>query len=199
MSSQGRQQHRRRSERLSGMTLAQAFEKLDLPREASRREVRAAYHRLALQLHPDHNPDDAASLDRFKQLVAAYRLLESKFRAEDERRPRSTFGRCPRCGEHHVLSAGRDGVRCCNHCLTMVFPRRFLPLPSYVVATCRTTIVLLLLAFAGMALRLVTGEGRYALLSLGLGIAALMTLAITSISIVYTIEPRRARRRCERA
>ncbi|MDP2360327.1 MAG: DnaJ domain-containing protein [bacterium] len=42
---------------------------------ASEEEIRRAWRRLAKQLHPDRNPEDPLSEQRFKQVQAAYRLL----------------------------------------------------------------------------------------------------------------------------
>ena len=38
-------------------------------------EIRRAYHRLAAQLHPDHNPDDPEAEARMTELAQAYELL----------------------------------------------------------------------------------------------------------------------------
>ncbi len=48
---------------------------LGVARDASESEIKKAYHRLAKELHPDLNPDDAAVADRFKEVSAANSLL----------------------------------------------------------------------------------------------------------------------------
>jgi len=48
---------------------------LGLARGATDEEIRAAYRRLAKQLHPDLNPGRRGAEDRFKQVSAAYALL----------------------------------------------------------------------------------------------------------------------------
>jgi hypothetical protein len=42
--------------------------------------VRAAYLRLARELHPDLNPDDGDKATRFQEVAAAYELLRRYFR-----------------------------------------------------------------------------------------------------------------------
>jgi molecular chaperone DnaJ len=51
------------------------YETLGLKRGASEDEVRKAYRRLARKHHPDLNPGDKASEDRFKEVQEAYDVL----------------------------------------------------------------------------------------------------------------------------
>jgi hypothetical protein len=55
--------------------IASAAEMLGLRTRATRAEIRAAYRTLAADYHPDRNPRDPASHERFAALGAAYRLL----------------------------------------------------------------------------------------------------------------------------
>ena len=38
-------------------------------------DIRKAYHKLALQLHPDKNPDDASAKDKFQTLQKVHAIL----------------------------------------------------------------------------------------------------------------------------
>ncbi|MEY2467636.1 MAG: molecular chaperone DnaJ [Actinomycetota bacterium] len=51
------------------------YELLAVARTATADEIKSAYRRLARELHPDLNPDDAAAHERFKELTVAYETL----------------------------------------------------------------------------------------------------------------------------
>src|SRR3989440_1077006 len=51
------------------------YEVLGLARNASEEEVKRAYRKLAVQFHPDKNPDDPHAEEKFKQLGEAYDVL----------------------------------------------------------------------------------------------------------------------------
>lgn len=51
------------------------YEILGVSPKAAPKEITSAYRKLARQLHPDANPDDAAAEDRFKEVSAAYEVI----------------------------------------------------------------------------------------------------------------------------
>src|ERR1700751_4774666 len=51
------------------------YEVLGVTRSASAEEVKRAYRKLAIQFHPDKNPDDAHAEEKFKELGEAYDVL----------------------------------------------------------------------------------------------------------------------------
>lgn len=58
------------------------YEVLGLDKKASEEEIKKAYRRLAMKLHPDRNPGDKAAEEKFKEAKAAYEVLsDSKKRA----------------------------------------------------------------------------------------------------------------------
>ncbi|WP_322748416.1 MULTISPECIES: molecular chaperone DnaJ [unclassified Frankia] len=61
---------------------------LGVPKDASATDIKKAYRRLALELHPDKNPDDPKAEARFKEVSEAYDVLsdESRRREYDEAR-----------------------------------------------------------------------------------------------------------------
>lgn len=51
------------------------YELLGVPRKAGQKEIRQAYRKLARKYHPDLNPGDKSSEDKFKQIQEAYDVL----------------------------------------------------------------------------------------------------------------------------
>jgi molecular chaperone DnaJ len=59
----------------SNVTKADYYEILGISREASDQEIKTAYRKLAMQHHPDRNPDNPAAEDKFKEASEAYQVL----------------------------------------------------------------------------------------------------------------------------
>lgn len=51
------------------------YQILGVERGASQDEIKKAYRKLALQYHPDHNPNDKTAEDKFKDINEAYQVL----------------------------------------------------------------------------------------------------------------------------
>lgn len=67
--------------------MADYYELLELPRDATAEDIKRAYRRLARQLHPDTNPDPAAE-GQFKAVAQAYEVLSDP----DKRQRYDRFG-----------------------------------------------------------------------------------------------------------
>jgi DnaJ-class molecular chaperone len=61
---------------------------LGVGRNASEKEIRSAYRKLARKLHPDVNPGDKVSEARFKEVNAAYDVLSDS----DKRKKYDVYG-----------------------------------------------------------------------------------------------------------
>ncbi|MFI3272247.1 MAG: molecular chaperone DnaJ [Pseudomonadota bacterium] len=64
------------------------YEVLGVGRDASDDEIKKAYRKLAMQYHPDRNPDNAEAEDKFKEAAEAYDVL----RDADKRARYNQFG-----------------------------------------------------------------------------------------------------------
>lgn len=80
------------------VTKADYYEVLGVSRDASDQELKSAYRRLALKYHPDRNPGDSASEEKFKEASEAYQVLSDP----DKRAAYDRFG-------HAGVSGGGPG------------------------------------------------------------------------------------------
>ena len=51
------------------------YEILEVDRNATAEEIKKSYRKIAIKYHPDKNPDDKASEDKFKEAAEAYEIL----------------------------------------------------------------------------------------------------------------------------
>ena len=78
------------------------YEILGVSKSANESEIKKAYRKLALKYHPDKNPDDKASEEKFKEAAEAYEVLSDS----DKRARYDRFGHAGMGG----ASGGRGGM-----------------------------------------------------------------------------------------
>lgn len=64
------------------------YQTLGVARDASEKDIKSAFRKLARQYHPDHNPNDKASEEKFKGVNEAYEVLSDP----DKRKKYDAFG-----------------------------------------------------------------------------------------------------------
>ncbi|MBU2019783.1 MAG: molecular chaperone DnaJ [Bacteroidetes bacterium] len=74
------------------------YEILGVSKNASEAEIKKAYRKLALQYHPDKNPDDSSAEAKFKEAAEAYEVLSN----QEKRQKYDRFG-------HSGMSGGFGG------------------------------------------------------------------------------------------
>ena len=70
------------------MTKRDYYEILRINRNATKDEIKKAYRKLAMQYHPDRNPDDKEAEEKFKEAAEAYEILSH----DDKRNNYDRFG-----------------------------------------------------------------------------------------------------------
>ena len=55
--------------------MADFYNVLGVPKDASATDIKKAYRKLAVKFHPDKNPDDSTAQDKFKKISEAYETL----------------------------------------------------------------------------------------------------------------------------
>jgi molecular chaperone DnaJ len=74
------------------------YEVLGIDRNASKDDIKKAYRKLAIQFHPDKNPDNSQAEEKFKEATEAYEVLGD----EQRRKLYDQFG-------HEGVTAGAGG------------------------------------------------------------------------------------------
>jgi molecular chaperone DnaJ len=76
----------------ANVTKIDFYEVLSVSRDASDQELKTAYRKLAMQYHPDRNPDDPSAEEKFKECSEAYQVLsDAEKRAAYDRYGHAAF------------------------------------------------------------------------------------------------------------
>lgn len=83
------------------------YQILGVSRNASEKEIKQAYRRLARKHHPDLNPGDKSAEARFKEINAAYEILSNA----EKRKKYDQYGDQWEYAEQFAKARGQEGVR----------------------------------------------------------------------------------------
>jgi len=83
------------------------YQILGVNRNASEKEIKQAYRRLARKHHPDLNPGDKSAEARFKEMNAAYEVLSNP----EKRKKYDQFGDQWEYADQFAKARGQEGVR----------------------------------------------------------------------------------------
>jgi molecular chaperone DnaJ len=83
------------------------YEILGVSRNASEKELKQAYRRLARQYHPDINPGDKSAEAKFKEMNTAYEVLSNP----EKRKKYDQFGEQWEYADQFAKSGGQERVR----------------------------------------------------------------------------------------
>lgn len=168
---------------------------LGLPPDATWRQIKRAYRRLALRYHPDRNrraapgdgPDQVACRAMFHLVTRAYAVLERDFQGQ---RHGGQTTQCTRCGDVEPLRLGLDGNQYCRTCLTLAEGKRALPGPPVVVVGLGLIAADLAVSAASLAVWTASGWQACWWTSVGTCVAAVGALAAICLCVQYAAEPR---------
>ena len=83
------------------MSVRDYYEVLAVGREATPDEIKKAYRKVAMECHPDRNPDDPTAEERFKEATEAYEILrDPEMRSRYDRFGHAGVGGAGRAGFH---------------------------------------------------------------------------------------------------
>ena len=100
-------------------TTADYYEVLGVTKTASGEEIKKAYRKLAMQYHPDRNPDNKEAEAKFKDINEAYEVLKD----EQKRAAYDRYG-------HQAFTGGFGGLTLPARALPTCFPTYFRNLPG---------------------------------------------------------------------
>lgn len=87
------------------------YEILGVSKGSSQEEIKKAYRKVAMQFHPDRNPGDKASEEKFKEAAEAYEILnDADKRAQYDRFGHNAFGQGRSGGGHGGAGMNMDDI-----------------------------------------------------------------------------------------
>jgi len=88
------------------MKLSQCFSILNVTPRMAWKDVKKSYHQLAKRYHPDFNPRDLISENKFKELNGAFKMLETHYKNPKRTRRQSVFSIFRQSSQSSSLHSG---------------------------------------------------------------------------------------------
>jgi molecular chaperone DnaJ len=96
----------------ANVTKVDYYEVLSVSRDASDQELKTSYRKLAMQFHPDRNPDDPSAEEKFKECSEAYSILsDPEKRAAYDRYGHAAFSNGGGGGGNPFAGGGFGGAQ----------------------------------------------------------------------------------------
>ncbi len=83
------------------------YEVLGVGKTATPEEIKKAYRKVAMQFHPDRNPNDKTAEEKFKEAAEAYEILSDS----DKKKRYDQYGHAGMGGNGGYGNAGAGGMR----------------------------------------------------------------------------------------
>lgn len=86
------------------------YQILEITPESSENEIRKSYRRLAMQYHPDRNPDNPSAEEKFKEIAEAYGVLTDSVKKQKYDASRKMGGRSTANGQNDGFNYSQEDI-----------------------------------------------------------------------------------------
>jgi len=150
-------------------------------------DIKQAYRQLVQQIHPDKHHGDEEARQQFIRISTAYHTLLHVVQGIELGKK---IGICSLCRKFEEVVEGPDGHVRCSSCALAGRRGRFLPLPVIVLVKCAGSLFLNITTIILLILAVINQSPLIALSAFLTGLASLISLAYTCLTVVYCMTRR---------